>query len=376
MALSEIKQHKDILILPTDKGNTTVVISKDEYHRLYGLPKIYKLDIPLRPIVSTIGFPTYNLAKYLTSILTPLTGDILVSFDVKSLFTNVPFNDNINILKDKIPDNLIPLVHHCLTSTYFLFQDTYHEQVSGAAMGSAISPIVAHIYIEHLDDRILKEAPLKPSQWFRYVDDTFVVWSHGKNTFDDIFNYINSLHPKIQFTMETKTEEHTILFLDVLVTRKPDGSLGHQVYRKPIRTNRYIHASSHHHPARRNSVISSLIYRVISISEKEHLPQELNHIRNTLQQNGFSISKINRTIDRIMHPNDRQFTFNNNDKQNTTFLPYIQGTTDRIIKILRKHNIKTIFTTHTKTKQMLTSSKDPQPQLSFIGGLQNTLLMR
>ncbi|KZC11062.1 hypothetical protein WN55_02417 [Dufourea novaeangliae] len=84
--------------------------------------------------------------------------------------------------------------------------------------------------MEHLQDRILKEAPLKSSQWFRYVDDTIVVWSHGKNTLNDFLNYINSLHPKIEFTMQTETEEHTVPFLDVLVTRKPDGSLGYQVY--------------------------------------------------------------------------------------------------------------------------------------------------
>ncbi|XP_076246266.1 uncharacterized protein LOC143186474 [Calliopsis andreniformis] len=295
--------------------------------------EIHKPDIPLRSIVSTLGLPTYNLAKYLTTILKPLTGDILVSFDMQSLFTNIPIDDSIDIIKDKIPVNLIPLV-------------------SGAAMGSPISPIIANIFMEHLEDRILKEAPLKPSQWFRYVDDTFVVWSLGKDTLNDFLKYINSLHPKIQFTMETETEQQIIPFLGVLVTRKPDGTLGHQVYRKPTHTNRYLHASSHHHPVQKNFVLSSLIHRAINICEEEHLPEELNHIRNTLQ---------------ILHPTDRPSTSDNKEKQNTTFLPYIQGTTDPISKILGKHKIRTIFTTHTKIKQVLISPKDPQPQLSSAG---------
>ncbi|XP_076659914.1 uncharacterized protein LOC143363201 [Halictus rubicundus] len=272
----------------------------------------------------------------------------------------------IEIIKNKIPENLIPLVQHCLTSTYFSFQDTYYEQVSGAAMGSPISPIIADIYMEHLENQILNDAPLKPTQWFRYVDDTFVVWSHGRDTLDNFLQYINSLHPNIQFTMEIENTDRSLPFLDVLITRKPDGSLGHQVYRKPTHTNRYLHASSHHHPAQKNSVISSLINRAISISEKQHLPQELEHLRTTLGQNGFSKHKINRTIDRLVKPKDNRTT-HNNENYRTTFLPYVQGTTDRISRILKKHNIKTIFTSHTKIGQILTSPKDPQPRLSTPG---------
>jgi hypothetical protein len=82
--------------------------------KCYGLPKIHKPNVPLRPIVASIGSPTYALAKYLAEILKPVVGKtehhvvnskefvtimeqirlsknvILVSFDVVSLFTNVP----------------------------------------------------------------------------------------------------------------------------------------------------------------------------------------------------------------------------------------------------------------------------------------------
>ena len=40
--------------------------------RLYGLPKIHKEA--LRPIVSNIGAPTYQLARFLARILSPLVG--------------------------------------------------------------------------------------------------------------------------------------------------------------------------------------------------------------------------------------------------------------------------------------------------------------
>ena len=81
--------------------------------RLYGLPKIYKKDIPMRPIVSFINSPLYNLSKFLCKLLSPLVGnteftvknsyefvqflnsivlkknECMVSFDVVSLFTNI-----------------------------------------------------------------------------------------------------------------------------------------------------------------------------------------------------------------------------------------------------------------------------------------------
>ena len=43
--------------------------------RLYGLPKVHKPGIPLRPIVSFISSPTYQLSKHLANILSPLVGN-------------------------------------------------------------------------------------------------------------------------------------------------------------------------------------------------------------------------------------------------------------------------------------------------------------
>ena len=42
--------------------------------QLHGLPKVHKVGVPLRPIISTIGSPTYSLSKVLARILTPLVG--------------------------------------------------------------------------------------------------------------------------------------------------------------------------------------------------------------------------------------------------------------------------------------------------------------
>ena len=40
--------------------------------QLYGLPKIHKASVPLRPMTSSINSPTYNLSRYLAGVLSPL----------------------------------------------------------------------------------------------------------------------------------------------------------------------------------------------------------------------------------------------------------------------------------------------------------------
>ena len=99
------------------------VITREIYQRLaptctrpgilYGIPKINKTNLPFRPILSASGIHSYNLSKFLVSLLTPILNSpfiisdtfsfledlrscnsdnnvFMASFDVNSLFTNVP----------------------------------------------------------------------------------------------------------------------------------------------------------------------------------------------------------------------------------------------------------------------------------------------
>lgn len=107
-----------------EKLKKKLIPSYETIPRIYGLPKIHKEGVPLRPIVNTIGSPTYERAKYVAKILRPLVGntdsfikdshdfvkliknekiecdEILVSFDVVSLFTKIPLDEAIYVIKD------------------------------------------------------------------------------------------------------------------------------------------------------------------------------------------------------------------------------------------------------------------------------------
>ena len=442
MAIKNLNSDKNILILSADKGNATVVMNTDDYDqkikdlldpmtykklnkdptanilrktnsiikrstippdvqrnltasealspRLYGLPKIHKSNVPLRPIVSAINSPTYKIAKYLAAQLQPYIGktdsyikdsahfveklsslscqpsDILVSFDVVSLFTMVPINDALNRIADIFPDDITGLFKHCLTTTYFQYNHEFYEQLDGVAMGSPISPVIANFYMEYFEEKALNTAAKKPSCWFRYMDDTFTIWSHGHEELDKFLQHINSINPKIQFTME-KEVDGKISFLDVLVSRKSDGKLDHQVYRKPTHTDRYLHFQSNHHPKQKRGVIKTLIDRAKHICNQPHLNSELKHVQSALLANGYNAKDIQRAIHPRRDSNHRNNKNEMEEQKGKAFLPYIKSVTDRIGKILQKHQIKSIYLPTQKIKQLTRSPKDAVDNLEKAG---------
>ena len=331
--------------------------SSSKCPRFFGLPEIHKPDRPLRPIVSSRGSPTYNLAKHLTKLLHPLVGkmphhvpnsagfintikgttlqpsDMLVSFDVKSLFTNVSTDEAILVTKSILehdstlpertsltPDQIIDLLSTCVKSTYFQWRETYYQQSFGTPMGSPISPIspiLANIFMEDFEQKALETARYQPKLWLRYVDDTFIIWQHGSDKLSDFLDHLNQQHPRIQFTMETETSD-SLPFLDVLISKRVDGSLGHSVYRKPTHTDRYLNARSFHPPSVKSSVNRTLLRRAHIISDKEHLPSELKHLNVVLRDNGYRPDKLkflpNRNAPRSSDAPDKPIAV----------LPYIQ----------------------------------------------------
>ena len=247
MTLKREKNLKDFLALLNKKGVFTDVEYKKIYPRgsqparIYGLPKIHKMkndsDVPpFRPIVSAVNTYNYALAKYLGTLISPYLPDeycardtftfvkelksvslhnkFLVSYDVTSLFTNIPLNETINlavaiILKNKkdIKMNkheLKQLFEIATKETHFLFKGQYYDQIDGVAMGSPLAPILANLFMGHNEKIwINRYKRSKPYFYKRYVDDIFAVFDDERQA-NEFFKYINNRHPNIKFTMETE----------------------------------------------------------------------------------------------------------------------------------------------------------------------------
>ena len=166
---------------------------------------------------------------------------------------------------------------------YFSFQDQFYEQVEGAVMGSPVSPILANLYMEYLEQKALSTASHPPRFWCRYVDDTFVI--HKEVNKQDFLQHINSVDPAIGFKVKDNKEGGSISFLDTIVKPEADDSLSITVYRKPIHTDQYLQWDSHNNLSAKFSVINTLSHRAKTVcSSPELLQQEREHLRKALSQ--------------------------------------------------------------------------------------------
>ena len=168
---------------------------------------------------------------------------MMVSFDVVSLFTQVPVEEALTIIqtKYKLQEHIVELTKHFLSNTYFTYEGQRYKQVQGAPMGSPLSPALA-------------------------------------NKLQEFLEHLNNLHAAIKIMME-REQQNQLPFLDVLLRKKQDGRLAHTVYRKPTHTNRYVNEDSHHHPAQLHSVINTLVTRSLKLADQNHQLEEKKNIR-------------------------------------------------------------------------------------------------
>jgi hypothetical protein len=71
-------------------------------------------------------------------------------------------------------------------------------------MGSPLSPVIANFFMEDVEKKVLEQVTHNPVCWFRYVDDTFVIWPHGRVKLTEFLNHLSGFYTDIQFTMEKK----------------------------------------------------------------------------------------------------------------------------------------------------------------------------
>ena len=234
---------------------------------MYGLPKTHKKDVPLQSILSMTGSTQHQLAKYLslsncirdsftfadiikTSNLDPFSV-FLCSFNISSLFTNVPLVETIQICADALYSSehppapfprqiFVELMEMATSSVEFSFNDIMHRQIDGVAMGSPLGPALANIFAGYYKSKLFQTTS-KPEMYCCYMDDTFVVFSN-EDECDLFLDSLNSLHPSLRFTFE-KESNLAHPFLDVLV-EKPPYKFTTSIYRKPTFTGQHLHWNS------------------------------------------------------------------------------------------------------------------------------------
>lgn len=330
--------------------------------KIYILPKIHKgvTPPPGRPIVSGCGSPTERISAFVDSHLQPLVkdlpshirdssdflqklheiaqplpeGTILATVDVTSLYTNIPHTLGLAALdeflqlrpKGSTPTTsfLLSLARFILEKNNFQFQDKHYLQIKGTAMGTRMAPSYANLYMGRLERNFLKSQSCKPICWLRFIDDIFLIWTHGEESLSKFLQQLNTFSP-LQFTWNTSTS--TINFLDLNVNLQ-NGLISTTIFTKPTNHHQYLHFSSCHPNNTKRSLPYSLALRGNRlISNPEEKIKYTNQIQEAFKNRGYPEKLVRQQISAAQstpnHPKPKNDT-NLHVNLITTFHPGLQ----------------------------------------------------
>ena len=317
--LAEEERIVDILKKLRDEGKIEQSLYKklkprgSQPARLYGLAKVHKPVIPTRPVLSMPGSSYYNIgvqvAEWLSNVpacqinsstkqIADALKDIhleedeeLVSFDVSSLYTNVPVMEAIDVCTELLYDGnqeappidketfkILAQISSCnvIMSTH----KGYYQQTDGLAMGSPPAPHFANGWMSQHDDRIAEGSKF----YFRYMDD--IIRDIKKEDKGRKLEEINNIHPSLKFTIECENEG-SIPFLDMRIMNIM-GNLSSTWYLKPSDTGLIMNYHSLPPKRYKRSVVSGFVHRIHrACSSWDNIHVSLEKAKRILERNQY-----------------------------------------------------------------------------------------
>lgn len=356
--------------------------------KIYGLRKTHKQGCVLRPVVSCIDSLSYKVAALLHKYLIPYNiltfehnmkdsfdfvrtlrtvelqeGYIMVSLNVVSLFTNVPKDLVTDIITKhwtqvkqhvRVEQNmLVEMINFCFESGYFSFQGEIYDQLDGCSMGNPASPSVANIAMNHIIEEAKQKLPF-PIPFIKvYVDDTFIIIPRDGT--DILLETFNSIHQRIQFTMELESELG-LPFLDTLVKRNGD-QLTTEMYSKPTNSNRILNFLSHHPLSQKLGVACGIFNRAVRLSTHDKVDISIEKAKSILRTNNYPnkiVKKcLGKTRARLEHAPQ-----NATPEKIYSRFPFVAGLSERVGKCFGTTNCRLGFYNLNKVRGMYTRLKD------------------
>ena len=232
---------------------------------------------------------SFTFAKFIQNCNLVPAKTFLCSFDISSLFTNVPLDDTIEICADALyrdhldcppirEDTFRELMLIATRGVEFSFNNQMYMQLDDVVIGSPLGPALANIFVGFHESRIFDNT-IKPGFYFRFVNDTFVIFGSELGC-DHFPEKLNLLHPALKFTVE-KEQNNSLNFLDALVEKEGTGFLT-SIYWKRTLTGQYVCWNSFSTEMRKIRLIKNLVHRALMICSKTKLGSELVKIKQLL----------------------------------------------------------------------------------------------
>ena len=178
----------------------------------------------------------------------------MLSFDVVSLFTNTPLNESIDLDVSYILEanknltfsktDLTKLFSIVTSQTHFLFDGKVYDQIDGVAMGSPLAPVLANLFQGHHENIWLNKYQGPSVHFYRpYVDDTFCLFNTEHDAIS-FFDFLNSQHPNIKFTMKRKQTRYWLFLISVLIIKILPVYYHQCIVKQPLRDHSLIFSAS------------------------------------------------------------------------------------------------------------------------------------
>ena len=227
-------------------------------------------------------------------------------------------------------------------------------------MGSRVSQIVADIYMEDFESKVLALAPHPPKLWLRYMDGTFTVLH--ENNVEEFTDHLIFLDDHIKFTREPESDGK-LPFLDVCVHVHPDATTSTTVYRKSTHTDQYLNFSSNHPLDHKRSVVRTLIHRAENIvSHKKQKKIELCHVKQALSTNGYPKWAFH-TKRKPQKPPANTWRRH----LPPVGLPYMKGVSEKLKRIFHKFGANIYHVPTNTIRSSLVKPKDPAKTIEQCG---------
>ena len=293
----------------------------------YGTVKTHKQGNPLRPIIAQMTTPTYWTAKELNKIITPFImnpysltsnlefvdilrsttpGRTIASLDVENLFTNVPVEETIGIILDRIyrsemtplnvPEHILreQLLACTTEAPFFSHTGELFCQVDGVSMGSPLGVLFAEAYMAEVERRVFTSNP-KPRIYTRFRDDIMLAVDEEEEI-ERISTHLKT-NSVLNFTVELSSEGK-LPYLDVMITQHLDH-FGTDVYIKPTNVGKCMNARGECPDTYKRSVIAAYVRRALHYCTTwPAIHRELDRVRQLLTNNGYQDSMIEEVIGR------------------------------------------------------------------------------
>ena len=201
---------------------------------------------------------------------------------------SIPHEEGLAVLK-KVLDStasLMDLASLVLKNSYFECDQKYYLQKQRTAIGTKMAPSYAILFMDAIESAFLDSVVEKPSTWWRYIDDIFLVLEHGAQALIDFIEKLNTFHPTIKFTSEWS--KNNVNFLDVSDTKKEDGTLLTDLHTKPTDTHQYLHSTSCHPFYCKKSIPYRQTLRLSCIcSDRGKFEEQCKELENWLYERGL-----------------------------------------------------------------------------------------